>query len=132
MANRLPSRIFLCPTQDFADGEPLDGVLFAWDAPPPVGSILLLVPSDRDQSTRLVDRIFTVISVTESKDKEWPWDLDVEEKTVALPRSWYELVRESQIRGLVPLSGGADEEWTPVELTHTATIEMIYELLGEL
>jgi len=121
------------PTEDL-DDEDYDFDVIAtkgWESPPPVGSTLLIVPSDRDQGTRTIRHLYTVLSVSETGDREWPIDLEIERRAISRPRTWYELVREVQIRGLAPLTGELDEDWTGARIVHVATISMIFEMLGE-
>lgn len=125
----MPTSLWIIPTEDLDEAEKLDYLLIhGWDPPPPPGSQLLIVPSDSGQLTREIRWIYAVESAAPNDDKEWPWELEVKGRRVATPRPWYDLVRESQVRGLVQLSGAREEG---EKVVHRPTIEMIYEMLGE-
>jgi len=127
----LPTSLYIMPTKDLDEADNLDEdelLTNGWVTPPPPGAQLLVVPSDPGQLTREIRRIYTVASAEPNDSKEWPWVLGVKGRKVATPRPWYDLVRESQVRGLVQLSGAPDEG---EKIVHRPTIEMIYEMLGE-
>jgi hypothetical protein len=128
----IPSVLYLIPTENLDEDEELDSILvYGWEKPPQPGTTLLVVPSDRDQLTRNLRWLYTVKSTSETGDREWPFELELEARPVSQPRTWYEIVREGQFRGLAPLSGDLDEDWSGSKLVHPATISMIFEMLGE-
>lgn len=125
----MPNSLWIIPTEDLDEAEKLDHLLiYGWDTPPPPGSQLLIVPTDPGQLTREIRWIYAVKSGAPNDDKDWPWELEIKGRSVATPRPWYDLVRESQVRGLVQLSGAPEEG---ERVVHQPTIEMIYEMLGE-
>ena len=128
----IPNSLYLMPTENLDEDEGFDELLIrGWETPPQPGAMLLVVPSDRDQSTRGIRYLYTVRNTLPTGDPEWPFELEVEARPVSHPRTWYELVRESQVRGLAPLTGDLEEEWTGSKLVHPATLSMIFEMLGE-
>ena len=127
----LPTSLYIMPTEDLDESDNLDGdelLTYGWDTPPPPGAQLVVVPSDPGQLTREIRWIYTVESSKPNDNKDWPWVLGVKGRKVGTPRPWYDLVRESQVRGLVQLSGAPEEG---EKIVHRPTIEMIYEMLGE-
>jgi len=125
----VPTSLFVIPTESIDEAERLDNLLIhGWETPPPSGSQLLIVPSDPGQLTREIRWIYSVESAAPNDDREWPWELGIKGRKVAKPRPWYDLVRQSQVRGLVQLSGAPEEG---DKIVHRPTIEMIYEMLGE-
>ena len=130
VSQKLPISLYVVPTEDLVEDEEIDGVLTkGWEQPPTAGSTLLIVPSDPGQQNRRVRWLYTVVSVSHTDNRDWPLDLEIEAAEVRKPCTWYELVRQSQIEGLVPLSGAKDQGDC---ITHSATIRMIYEMLGEI
>jgi len=126
----VPTSLLIIPTESIDEAERLDNLLIhGWETPPPPGSQLLIVPSDPGQIMREIRWIYSVESAAPNADKEWPWELGIKARKVAMPRPWYDLVRESQVRGLVQLSGAPEAGDT---IIHRPTIEMIYEMLGEI
>jgi hypothetical protein len=123
------------PTENLDEDEGFDDsdelLIRGWEIPPQPGALLLIVPSDRDQFTRSIRYLYTVRKTSPSEDPEWPFALELEARLVSHPRTWYELVRESQVRGLAPLTGDLEEDWTGSKLVHPATLSMIFEMLGE-
>lgn len=125
----VPAAVWIVPTENLDEAEKLDHLFIGgWETPPSNGTQLLVVPSDPGQLRREIRWTYTVKSSAPNDSKEWPWELRVKGRAVATPRPWYELVRESQVRGLVSLSGAPEHGQ---ELVHKPTIEMIFELLGE-
>lgn len=127
----LPTSLWVMPTESLDEAENLDGdelLTQGWETPPPPGAQLLVVPSDAGQLTRKIRWIYTVRRSSANASKEWPWVLGVKGRKVTTPRPWYDLVRESQVRGLVQLSGAPEDG---EKIIHLPTIEMIFELLGE-
>lgn len=130
----IPNSLYLMPTEDLDEDDAIEdcGLLTkGWETPPQPGALLLVVPSDRDQSTRSIQCLYIVRKTSPTGDPEWPFELELEARLVSKPRTWYELVRETQIRGLAPLTGDLEEEWTGSKLVHPATLSMIFEMLGE-
>ena len=128
----LPTSLYIVPTEDLDEADNLDedGLLTnGWETPPPLGAQLLVVPADSGQVSREIRWIYTVESSKPNDNKDWPWVLGVKGRKVGTPRPWYDLVRESQVRGLVQLSGAPEEG---EKIVHRPTIEMIYEMLGEI
>jgi len=126
----VPTSLLIIPTESIDEAERLDNLLIdGWENPPPPGSQLLIVPSDPGQIMREIRWVYSVESAAPSDDKKWPWELGIKGRKVAKPRPWYDLVRESQVRGLVQLSGAPEAGDT---IVHRPTIEMIYEMLGEI
>jgi hypothetical protein len=125
----VPTALWIVPTESLDEAEKLNHLLIGgWETPPSNGAQLLVVPSDPGQLTREIRWIYTVKSSAPNDSNEWPWELRVKGRAVATPRPWYDLVRESQVRGLVSLSGASG---MGEEIVHRPTIEMIYEMLGE-
>ena len=131
----IPNSLYLMPTENLDEDEVFEHsdelLTTGWEIPPQPGALLLIVPSDRDQFTRSIRHLYTVRKTSPTGDPEWPFALELEARLVSSPRTWYELVREGQIRGLAPLTGNLEEEWTGSKLVHPATLSMIFEMLGE-
>jgi len=125
----LPSALYIIPTKDLEEDEELDCLLTSgWDATPGIGAKLLVVPVKEGQQLRQIKWLYTVTAVTETGDKEWPWELEVDIKHVATPCRWYDIVEEVSYQGLVPIVGSYGEG---DRISHQPTIQLIYELLGE-
>lgn len=124
-----PSALYIVPTGDLEEDEELDCLLTSgWDAAPGIGAKLLVVPVKEGQQLRQIKWLYTVTAVTETGDKEWPWELEVDIKHVATPCRWYDIVEEVSYQGLVPIVGSYGEG---DRISHQPTIQLIYEMLGE-
>lgn len=125
----LPSALYIIPTEDLEEDEELDCLLTCgWDTAPGIGAKLLVVPEKDGQQLRQIKWLYTVKSVTETGDKDWPWELEVDIKHVARPRRWYDIVEEVLYQGFVPIVGSHGEG---DRITHQPTIQLILEMLGE-
>jgi hypothetical protein len=125
----LPASIYIMPTENLEEDEQLDSLLtFGWDTAPGVGSKLLVVPVKEGQQLREIKWLYTVTAVIETGDREWPWELEVDIKHVASPCRWYDIVEEVLYQGLVPIVGSHGEG---DRISHQPTIQLIYEMLGE-
>lgn len=126
----LPMSLYILPTKDLAEDDNDVEIVQTqgWEVPPPAGAKLLIVPVDFGQLTRKIQWLYTVKIVKSTEDKEWPFDVHLRKKAVRQPQKWYDIVRESQIQGLIPLSGAEGEG---EKIVHPPTIRLIYEMLGE-
>jgi hypothetical protein len=126
----LPSALYILPTEDLEEDEELDCLLTSgWDTAPGVGAKLLVVPIKEGQQLRQIKWLYTVTAVIDAEEKEWSWELDVDIKHVATPCRWYDIVEEVLHQGLVPIVGSYGEG---DRISHQPTIQLIYEMLGEL
>ena len=124
-----PSALYIVPTEDLEEDEELGSLLTSgWDTAPGIGAKLLVVPVKEGQQLRQIKWLYTVTAVIETGQKDWPWELELDIKLVAKPCRWYDMVEEVLYQGLVPIVGSYGEG---DRISHQPTIQLIYEMLGE-
>lgn len=125
----LPAVLYIVPTEDLEEDSELDFLLLSgWDIAPGIGASLLVVPVKEGQQLRVIKWLYTVVSVSATGKKDWPWELEVKVKPVAKPCRWYDIAEEVMYQGLVPIVGSSGQG---DRISHSPTIQLIYEMLGE-
>jgi hypothetical protein len=123
-----PTSLNVIPTENLDEDEELDCILIdGWDRPPGVGSLCLVVPIKEGEQLRRIRWLYRVTETTATGEREWPWELGLELIPAPSPQRWYDLVDHMLCEGLVPLVGTYQ---SGAAITHGATIEAIFDLLG--
>lgn len=123
-----PSSLYIIPVDDATEGEVLDVISTAgWEVAPRIGSWAVLVPVDRTANARVIDHVHTITRVSETGDREWPWELDLNCHEVPTPQSWFAITNSVLEEGLVPILGTSGDG---VRLTDASTIALVWSMLG--
>ncbi len=124
----VPSSLYVIPVDEATEGEVLDVIsISGFEVAPRAGSWALLVPVDVTANSRVIKHVYSITGVCETGDPEWPWELEIESHEVPNPQTWFAITSSVLYEGLVPILGTSGDG---VRLTDSATIELIWSMLG--